>query len=711
MSLGIRGANPIWSEVDLQGNLFDDTFYMWVLENTLPYIPATVYHDPNLTLPWTNPIQFLANGTLPVDIFFEEDKVYRLEFRQNNGVNPPSQNDPLIYEVNDYDPGNGGGEPVSDVGLFTSNQITNPQFAIVNFDSPLVITGATNPDPIEVAPGWFLELTGTGNVTLNQVPLNDDNINPSNAPYALQLILSGWNLDGVILRQRFEQNGMLWASKIVSSTLTALIDGAPQAVNARLVDSDGNTLANVLSVPAVNGAWNEFTGHDELPDSINTDTPPDAYIEYQLQLPSNVDIYVTSIQLVVQDIEVEPSFQQDSIERQIDHTFHYYKEPIFEKPIPSYLVGWDFPLNPAQEHGYTVTNFSYGGANKSAYIWDQTIVFSSVNNVLSFSRNPTTYGLRTTTLGNTTFAIIQYIPAKLLYQLFSGRCAVKLRGRIASATIHGTVGLYWTTDATLPVMTVTGNECTGNSLVSGVTTGGANPPTTAVANGSWTQVARGANPSSAPFTFNSTFQDFDFTGFEDTDASTQATFAAIVISFNTLSTGSFVTVDYCSLVSGDIPTKPAPQTPDQVLRECRYYFEKSYADQTPPGSNTQAGLRSGFMDLEGSLADELYLQSFLVEYQTKRANPNLSFWDPDGTAAGFSVGVNRNNTYPAPTAGTNPTFVSISGNYVTLGKSVDRTTMRCSNTSTIVMKIPGATAGDEGLMRYQFTADSRFGVV
>ena len=120
MALGIRGANPIWSEVDLQGKLFDDTFYLFVLENTIPYIPATVYHDPDLNVPWTNPIRFLANGTLPVDIYFESDVVYRLEFRQG-----PTQQYPLIYEVDNYVAGAGGSTPVDTVAFTSSNQITN----------------------------------------------------------------------------------------------------------------------------------------------------------------------------------------------------------------------------------------------------------------------------------------------------------------------------------------------------------------------------------------------------------------------------------------------------------------------------------------------------------------------------------------------------------------------------------------------------------
>ena len=322
MALGVRGSNPVWAEFDLVGKIFDDTFYMYVLQNVLPYAPATVYHDPDLNQPWTQPIRFLGNGTLPVDVFFESEVVYRLEFRQNDGLSMPSQADPLIYEVNNYVAGSGGSTPVDTVAFASSNQITNPQFSLINFTSPLSVSG-TDPAPIEIGPGWFLQLAGTGTVTITQVPLNNSNANPSNAPYALRLQLTGWTTDSVILRQRFQQNGMLWANKIVSSTLTARIEGAPQSVSATLIDSNSSTLAQVLPLTVVNEAWNEFTGYGELPATTNPNTPPAAYIDYRLSLPSNSDIYLSSIQLVVQELPIQPSFEQDSIERQIDHTYHY----------------------------------------------------------------------------------------------------------------------------------------------------------------------------------------------------------------------------------------------------------------------------------------------------------------------------------------------------------------------------------------------------
>lgn len=356
MALGIRGANPIWLEVDLQGNLFDDTFYLFVLENTIPYIPATVYHDPDLNVPWTQPIRFLGNGTLPVDIYFESDVVYRLEFRQG-----PTQQDPLIYEVNNYVAGTGGSTPIDTVAFASSNQVTNPQFSLINFGTPAAPTftfAGTDPDPIHIAPGWYLTLAGTGTVTMTQVPLNNSNTNPSNAPYALRLTLNGWTNDSVILWQRFEQNGMLWANKIVSSTVTARIEGSPQNITATLVDSNDSVLTTVLPLTAVNEAWNEFTGHGDLPATTNPDVPPAAYIDYRLALPSNLDIYLSSFQLVVQDLPIEPGFEQDSINRQIDHTYNT-AYPIVPVATVIDFAGFNIPLHYLDCNGQAISRTVY----------------------------------------------------------------------------------------------------------------------------------------------------------------------------------------------------------------------------------------------------------------------------------------------------------------------------------------------------------------
>src|ERR1700677_3254065 len=104
-----RGSNPVWLFDDLTGHLLDDTYYMFVLSNEIPYIPLPTYQDPFGNVLWTNPIRVFANGTLPNNIYFDPDIVYRLEIRQGD-----SQQDALIYLVENYVPGSGGSTPIDE---------------------------------------------------------------------------------------------------------------------------------------------------------------------------------------------------------------------------------------------------------------------------------------------------------------------------------------------------------------------------------------------------------------------------------------------------------------------------------------------------------------------------------------------------------------------------------------------------------------------
>ncbi len=108
----------------------------------------------------------------------------------------------------------------------------------------------------------------------------------------------------------------------MANSVTARIQGSPQAINADLYDSQNNLLTNVLFNKIIDSSFNQVTGHGLVPASIDTDVPPAAYIDYRLSLPTSVDIYVTSIQLTVNDLPIEPDFEQDSINRQIDHTYN-----------------------------------------------------------------------------------------------------------------------------------------------------------------------------------------------------------------------------------------------------------------------------------------------------------------------------------------------------------------------------------------------------
>lgn len=684
MTTGIRGFNPIWSEVDLTGKQFDSTFYLYTLQNVIPYIPSPVYHDVELNVPWTDPIQFLANGTLPVDVYFVPDTIYRLEFRQNNGLAPPSQADALIYEVNNYVPNSGGITPIDTVALASSNQISNPQFALFDFPSTFTYVGGASslPTPgfINIGPDWVLNLAGTGSITVTQVPLTSLNANSSNAPYALRLQMSGWTNNSVTLRQRFFQNGMLWANQFVSNALTAAIGSDSVNVgplNATIVDSNSTLSINILSVPRLSTALTEYRGVGQLPDSLNTDIPPDAYIDYLLAIPSNIDIYLTSFQIVVESEPLEPNFIQDSINRQIDQTFHDFKPGLEYKPIPSYLIGWDFPLNPSQLGSTQAA--SAIGANKSKYVWDQTIIFQSANSGVGVTRG-TSGELVLTAAATTQMAVVQYLDATAARKILNAPICVNVSAKANVDTLV-TVSLWYTTDASLP------NVATGtnNSIVLTLDADGL----PATRNGTWSKVPKLVGSEQITIGTNSTtnFNDYAMTGWDmqGIAACNTATFFAIVIGTASVTVAGTVLFDSVSLQSGSIATRAAPQAISEVLSECQYYYQKSFLPGTTPASGIgiQTGETYGVQTKGAVVTGQGPFYSFPVQM---RATPVVTKYNP--AAAGDQI-----------------YNISNPGSWTVSGISA----VSAGSLSFFGTSNGGSAVGD--LIALHWTADSRLGIV
>lgn len=570
----IRGANPIWSLVDLTGKQMDDTFYLWVLQNQIPYNLATVYHDASGTLPWTQPIQFLANGTLPVDIFFANKTIYRLEIRKNTPPNPPSQADALIYLIPDYNPSQAVDTPPTTLpGDATTNQIANAQFSVVNFTQQAVgglptqtynnVTGS-----FEIAPGWFLDLNGAGSVVVGQQPANNLLANPTNAPYFLTLNINGY-ANSPILRQRFQQNGMEWAGKVVASSFTGASTAGNVSVTETLVDSNGAPLA-LLGTSTLFGTFAQNEHFATLGNTTNPNTPPAAYIEYRMILPTTGNISLSSFQLVVSDNQANVPYQQETIDRQIDHLYHYYAPGLNYKAAPNYLIGWDFPFNPSQINGDTVAVAAIG-ANKSEYKWDQTLVFQQINSGVAIARDATTGGIKATAQGsNGSFAFVQYLEQQQARELLSNSMSVYIAATSNNAGGYlGNVSLWATSDPQLP------NAATGtnNSLVSAIAANGR--PT--CANGNWVEITK-PNQVNSFFTVNSTFQEMGFYGWDiRTNAlASTATYMAIVISFAPVAVNDYIILQNVGLFPGNIPSRPGVKEFTETLQECERYYEKSY---------------------------------------------------------------------------------------------------------------------------------------
>lgn len=679
----VRGFNPIWYEVDLVGKQFDDRFYLWTLTNTIPYIPQAVFHDINGLIPWTDPVRFLANGTLPVDVFFDDTKVYRLEFRKNDGLSPPSQADALIYLVENYIPN--GSNPLipTGAGVITDNQITNPQFSLVNFNQPSTITG-TNPPSIEVAPGWFLDLSGTGTVVLTQFALNTAPGNPTNAPYALNINSTGWT-NPPVLRQRFAQNGMNWQNKTVATSITARIDGAPQNIIARMFASNGSPVGNVLINTPLTNTFTEYQGNSLIPTFVNLNIPPNAYIDYELILPQNGSTYVTSVQVTESQTATNVEYLQDTINRQIDHTFNYYQPKLAFKPIPSYLIGWNFPYNPIQFSANPLVD-PVVGINKAYYSWDQTVHFRTADNSTAVSRG-TTYGGYKVTISTapSQFAIVQYLDQTTARKILNNDISafIKLVGAIAAGNLNATISLWYTKDGALPQARAGTNQ----TFFTGLDANGL--PNVFTGGFTWVQV-KNILTQAGSFTLNgnSTVQSFGLPPFSIANGipadANLATFFAIVVGFGSMAIADTLEIiDVCA-VAGDIPTQSPATSSGQVQQQCDQFYWKTFASGIVPqqalGKQTGEIINQSFFAGAGSgvVIPTVY---FPVPMNSL---PTLTLYSPQGASA--QVG---NETKNSDLTGTATYFLT-------------RTSFAVTATST------GTTAiGD--IIGVHATADSRLG--
>lgn len=654
----VRGSNPIWSFVDLIGQQLDDSYYISFLSNTFPYLPQLVTHDNQGLVPWGQPIEFLANGTLPPDIYGDPALVYRLEIRQG-----PLQSDPLIYLVNDYI----FGDNINNTGSndeSQDNQISNPQFSIVNFLNGPSNPEAPNPQVVftaagsyEIAPGWRLDLVGSGSCTVTQfITTGSENLpNSPVPPYYLEFTTTGWT--SVNLVQRLNGNGAIWYNNFVAANiLVKSNDSISHLISVSYVPNTPGAPVEIISAVQMSvGAFEVIQGVAALfpptnPNSTNTTLNNTAYVDIQILLPSAGTVDISNIQLFgiennnITTIPITGVQPDETIERQMDHLSHYYQPKLAAKRIPSFLVGWDFPLNPAQL-GSTVAASAIG-ANKSQYVWDQTIIFQSANSGVSVARNSDGSGsLSLTAAATGQIAIIQYVDQITARKILNFKMSVNLSLSTSITNgINGTISLYYTKDGSLPNV-IAG---TNNSLVATLDANGK----PATFNGNWFEVPRNTvqTPASAPNITHGqdayflapnlsdvSFSDVSFNGWSmnGSSDSLSATFFAIVIGFKQMTSPQQLAINSISLNSGDIATRPSPQTRDEVLRECQFFYEKSYVPGTLPGAvtNTGAKFSSGTTFVsENSNQTQSFTNEFEINYaQVKRVAPSVTIYSTDGT--------------------------------------------------------------------------------
>ncbi len=515
------------------------------------------------------------------------------------------------------------------IGL--TNMLTNPQFAVVNFiaGSTLTIPYTIGSTTVNIAPGWDLVITasGSGTLTVAQTPVAGSAAYPFNPPFVLT-ITPGLNIfsGGLRLLQSFPHNpdwaapqttgeaGFLSGSVMLGPGTSVIMSYIPSAGNPnQIIIDDTNATGSrkqfnaTIQLDAAGNPSDGLTGSDTIELSLSNTSPSEIGNIQVIPLSTNVAL---------------TGFDQTPVNRQIDQMFNYYKALLDFKPIPSYLVGWDFPLNPAQ-FGSTITTFA-SGVNKSNYFWDQTIIFQSANSGVSAARG-TDGSLVLTAAATTKLALIQYleVPREILTSYLA--CNVRAFTNNGDA-VPGTISLWYTTDAQLPNVAAG----TNNSLVLTLDANGK----PATFNGNWTEVPR-SNLGDALFSLSSgatTYSDYGFANWLAADGSTTATYFAIVVGTGSITSGSTLTVQSISCVPGQIATRPAPQTISSVLHDCNRYYWDTFPVNIAAGDNKgNTGALGYTVQITGTPAGYTIPVVFPAQM---RVAPTPFFYNPSSGTAG-----------------------------------------------------------------------------
>jgi hypothetical protein len=696
MSL-VRTYNPLWYFVDLNGLQLNDTYYLFTLQNTLPYLPQNIFLDQNGTIA-PDPIQFLPNGTLP-DLYWDDTVTYRIEVRAGN-----TQSDALIYVWNNYEPiGNEEPIPPSEVGAQSDNQITNPQFSIVNFTGSLTLSSAAT---YTIAPGWQIITAGSGTCTVSQATYEGNSYsseNQTNASYGITIQNNGFTT--VTLRQRFNHNGALWTGATtplgpgVALNLTASAS-IPVNITLQVLYSDGNVLFPIITVPlpSVNS---DFAFAEAIGVSSSATAPAVAWTDLDIVMSNSTIYNFTSIQLVGQEIVEVIPYIQTSLERQTDNTFNYYNPQLQFKPIPSLLTGWDFPLNPFQ--------FTSNGSTTASYVADQTIMQSKVG-AITVSQSASTGSLVCTTgTANEAFYVLQYLSGPEAIKTTLSNLSVNVNAYASHANVVVNCYLCYagSTAGSIPALS-------GGTIVAALTASGT---ITLTSNWSFINPNVGAQQTALLPTTDGDVQFLSYNGKANFGSDAMGNYFAIVVTFSCPTSGTVVNINSISCVPADIATRPAPQTADEVLRECQYYYEKSYANGTALASTTQVNSQFIGMSALSPLASTnafTFPSPFEIFYSVPKcaATPTIAFYDPtSGTLANVRAYLYYSNGSNA-FASANSTVVVASYWSGVVG---NKTAIYSPISNSTIVDVMGSASGTNifasGGINFHYVVEARLGIV
>lgn len=689
-----------------QVQLPDNTYQFVELNNpiTLTSIGSYGNEDGDDIIPYLFPYE----GT-PEDTSGEIELYY---------ITVESSGSVLLFTREAWPPGFGSSLNPTDSFEGTENELANPQFVEISFNPPeshvFTVSGSSQTNII--APDWYIETDGTGTVTISQIAVTDVNM-PSNAPFVLDITSSG--ITSLKLVQRLEQSPRLMANGFISASMVAATVGSATAINLIMnyVPSTGTPVELINDFTADDGSFTALKGTAEINNS-NTDPGDTGYVDISVTIPAAAHIQISSLQIVgVQNLNSSTPFLQQSTARQIDHLFHYYKDELVKKPKASILTGWNFSLNPFQFNDTTLTT----ATSQTQYIADQTIIHQLAGSTVKTGQA----GIRNTLqvqaingVTNNRFALIQYIPPQTIMPYWSYLLSSLARMRIF--TSHGTeigvkMRLIWRTDLP-PTLSNTEPVASWAS-------------TDPVFAAGWTEIIPLNDPIyTLPNSYDTTegtnaFPAFSYDAFQmpDWDSMSADTMTLGIVVYttanmnDTLGTEDSIEFDRISLVPNAFAVDSPPQTFDEVLRECQFFYEKSYLNTVLPGTASDEGsLISRQLVIPAATtgglptAVSLIARVFELQFNTlkRTSSPEVHLYSPTAPAAIDTVaGLIRNG---AATAAASALATTNWTQSVLSNKSVN---FLNANTTALITTTPLAQDYQDAYIQYHYTVDARLGLV
>lgn len=703
--------------------------YIYFYRDDSRVTPKAVYQligtPPNYTyIPLPNPIQLSSVGTIQ-NAGGDNEVIYYFPY---DGT-PDNSNHTLdLYYIvctnaqgveqwtrEGWPNVNAGNDPVNEETV-AFNQISNPQFTniLINAGLSTIYTVSGSQQVFEFAPNWDFVINGTGTVTVQRIAISGNDNIITNPPYVIDIEISA-GISSCLLRQRFNVNSGLWSSTTtreiyLSGTVLAKSQGVgTAAIKMYYEESTGGSPIEIINTVATT-EYTEIKGTtaSPIPSSTNTDTGNNGYVDIYLSFDASTHVRLSSV-LVIPTTTLNAgnlvSYDLNSSNREEALQGDYYLPRLIAKQLPNLLTAWDFPLNPAQFGGRTQAASAIG-ANKSKYVWDQTIIFQSVNSGIGVTGG-SSGELVSTFAATGQMAIIQYLDASAARKILQERLSVNIAAK-SSIAINCCVSLWYTTNATLPSLS------SNDSIVATLNANGTIASTNGVG---WTQIAR-SGLGNAFFTVNpnatSNFDDYSFSGWDmqgsaDVNA---ANYFAIVISTESVASTNSLSLLSVNLCNGDIPCRPASQSAEQVYNDCLYYYEKSYDSDVAPGTATRSGeilLNLGDPYVTGVGSGFVKSRSFSLQYALKRHVPVLSFYSYDGSSNSVVNCLRIDNVIQPAFSGTNP-YITPIASYSFAAHTVKHVSADATDTSTIHGAVAGSVQA-ERLILFHYVADARLGLV